>query len=86
MASDAGQHELGGDADLVIAAEKPRQHQAIPSTVRRHGEENPGLAAAGPRGRHTAFLSSEKVEAQPQRGSQDLIGVADLAKLGAKPP
>jgi hypothetical protein len=31
-------------------------------------------------------LSSEKVEAQPEGRSQDLVRVADFAKLGAKPP
>lgn len=86
MPSDAGQHELRENAHLVVSSEKTSQHRAIPPTVRRHREENPGLAATGPQGRHTPFLSSEKVEAQPQGGFQDLVGIADLAKLGAKPP
>ena len=86
VSSDAGQHELRGDAHLVVSSEKTSQHRAIPPTVCRHREENPGLAATGPQGRHTPFLSAEKVEAQPQRGPQDLVRVADLAKLGAEPP
>ena len=76
-----------GGTRTLSPRKKPREHLVGPTSCPpASGRES---LASPPPGRTIATqpsCSRKKSTAQPQGGSQDLIGVAAVSKLGAEPP